>query len=155
MNLRARLKSRGYRLTPQRELVYKVLGENAGVPMKSEEVLEACRRKDPSASLPTVYRSLQLFSRLGIALPVHIHGDAQYYEINAGQHHHHLVCVGCGTIKPVEACVIDEMEELIRDDHEFLLTSHCLSLFGYCADCLPGKADKRFQDRSRGAARAK
>lgn len=136
MDLRARLKSRGHKLTPQRALVFQVLTENAGRPMRPEDIFRCCAEKGGSMSLPTVYRTLQLFTRLGVALPVHLHEDAQYYEINLGKHHHHFVCIGCGTVEPVEACMIDQMKEVVRDNHDFLITSHCLSLFGYCPGCL-------------------
>jgi len=133
-----RLKTRGYRLTPQRRAVYEVLVENAGRPMKPEEISATCSERGAAVGMATVYRALELFCELGMARHVHLHESASYYELlDEDEHHHHLVCVGCGAIRPVEACLVGDMEKLIRDDYDFLVTSHCLSLFGYCPDCLP------------------
>jgi Fur family ferric uptake transcriptional regulator len=136
MDLVKRLKNRGHKLTPQRETVFAVLSENAGRPMSPEEIYRSCAEKNPGIGLTTVYRTLELFRKIGVALSVHLHEGSQYYELNTGKHHHHLVCMGCGTVEQVETCIVDEMNDMIRDDYDFLVTSHCLSLFGYCPVCL-------------------
>lgn len=136
MDLVKRLKSKGYRLTSQRSTVFAVLGENERRPMSPEEIYRSCIEKDPGIGLATVYRTLELFCKIGVALPVHLHEGSQYYELYTGKHHHHLVCVECGKVQQVETCIVDEMNDLIRDNHEFVVTSHCLSLFGYCPLCL-------------------
>ena len=38
-----------------------------------------------------------------------------------------------------EGCMIEAIEGMAKDQSEFLVTSHCMSLFGYCRECLvPG-----------------
>jgi len=136
--LRKRLSSRGYRVTLQRELIYDVLKRNRGKPLCPEDIYEQARESYPELGLTTVYRTMELFCELGLAQHVHLHEEAQYYEILLGKHHHHLVCNSCGTVRVLEACLIDDLKELVRDDSDFLVTSHCMSLFGYCPDCLAG-----------------
>lgn len=137
MDVVSRLKNSGYRLTRQRQVVLGVLEANPGIPLSPADVHREAAGKQPEVGLTTVYRTLELFSELGIALRVHLHEDAQYYELNSGGHHHHLVCVACGKVRVFEGCNIREMEATIRDLSDFLVTSHCLSLFGYCPGCLP------------------
>jgi Fur family ferric uptake transcriptional regulator len=129
------LREKGYRLTPQRIAVFGVLRENAGRPMTIEQIHQACAVKYPDLGLTTVYRTLEMFCETGVALQIHLHEPSQYYELNTGTHHHHLVCVECGNVEPVETCVVDDMSDVIRDSHDFVVTSHCLSLFGYCVGC--------------------
>jgi Fur family ferric uptake transcriptional regulator len=136
MDLEKRLHSRGYRMTPQREVVYRVLEENEGRPLSPEEVHALAGKKLPVLGLTTIYRSLELFCKLGLAFPVHLHGDSHYYEINSGKHHHHMVCLSCGDVEVLEACLIEQLLERVRDDSDFLVTEHCMSLFGYCPKCL-------------------
>lgn len=136
MDLEKRLRSRGYRMTPQREVVYRVLREHEGQPLSPEEIHTQACKKYPALGLTTTYRSLELFRELGLAVQVHLHGDSQYYEINSGKHHHHMVCLSCGSVEVLEACLIDELKEIVRDDSDFLVTGHCMSLFGYCPTCL-------------------
>ncbi|MFW6113766.1 MAG: Fur family transcriptional regulator [Actinomycetota bacterium] len=135
MDLEKRLKTRGYRMTPQRRSIYEVLEENEGYPLCPEDIHFLGRDKLPELGLTTVYRTMELFTELGIALPVHMHEESQYYEVNSGGHHHHMVCISCGSVEIIEACLIGELKELIRDDSDFLVTSHCMSLFGYCKHC--------------------
>ncbi len=141
MDLDKRLRSRGYRVTPQREILYGVLLENEGKPMSPEDLYKLALDKQSGIGLTTIYRSMELFCELGLAYRVHLHGESMYYEINTGKHHHHMVCLSCGSVELIEACLIDELKELVRDDSDFLVTSHCMSLFGYCQRCLEGIKD--------------
>lgn len=140
MELDRRLRNRGYRATPQRNAVFEVLSENAGRPMSVDEVFERAREKAPGIGIATVYRTLELFRELGVAQDVHLHEDSRHYEIDTGQHHHYMVCISCGSAKVLEACAVDRLQEVIKDESDFLVTSHCLGLWGYCPSCLPGRA---------------
>ena len=137
MDLKERLSRRGLKNTPQRKCVFDVLTENAGKPMTPDQIHQLCLDSNPRMGLTTVYRTLELFCDIGVAMRVHLHEPSQYFELNTGKHHHHLVCVACGIVEPVDMCMIDEMNDMIRDNHDFVVTSHCLSLFGYCPMCLP------------------
>ena len=136
MDLGRRLRTRGFRLTPQREVVFEVLKNNEGNPLSPEEIHAEAVLKHPCLGLATVYRTLDLFCELGIAFPVHLRKGHRFYEINTGKHHHHMECISCGSVELIEACMIDEIVEIVRDGSDFLVTSHCMSLFGYCRDCL-------------------
>lgn len=135
MDYEKRLKSRGYRSTRQRRAILEVLEENAGLPMSPDDIHALAEKRNPGIGLTTVYRTLVLFRGLGIVMPVHLHDDSQHYEISSGEHHHHLVCESCGSIQILDACVIDKLEDEIRDRSDFLVKSHCLSLFGLCPEC--------------------
>lgn len=136
MDLERRLRSRGYRMTPQREVVYRVLTEHEGKPLSPEDIHQLAGKRLRALGLTTIYRSLELFCELGLAKQVHLHGDAHYYEANTGKHHHHMICLSCGSVEVLEACLIDELKEMVRDDSDFMVTDHCMSLFGYCPGCL-------------------
>jgi Fur family ferric uptake transcriptional regulator len=136
MDLAKRLRSRGHRLTPQRKAVFEVLAGNEGRPLNPEDVYVLARDKHPGLGLTTVYRTLELFQELEIVLPVHLHGDSHYFEINTGKHHHHMVCISCNRVEVVDACLIEDIEEIVRDGSDFMITSHCMSLFGYCRSCM-------------------
>ena len=96
MDLGRRLRSRGYRLTPQREAILGVLRENAGRPLSPEDIHAMAGKKQPGMGIATIYRTMDLFCELGIAFPVHLRGGYRFYEINLGKHHHHMECIACG-----------------------------------------------------------
>jgi len=136
VDLKKRLRSRGYRVTPQRVAVLDVLEENEGRPMSPEDIHAEAGKKYPGLGLATIYRTVELFCELGIAFPVHLQGGHRFYELNSGKHHHHMECLSCGGVELLEACMIDDIVEVVRDGSDFLVTAHCMSLFGYCHDCL-------------------
>jgi Fur family ferric uptake transcriptional regulator len=136
MDAHKRIKSHGYRLTRQRKVVLEVLSDHPGRPLNPADVHRLASEKMPGIGLTTVYRTLELLSELGIVLRVHLHEEAQHYELNTGEHHHHLVCLSCRSILPYRGCDLEELEERVRDESDFLVTSHCLSIFGYCGECL-------------------
>lgn len=138
MDYEKRLSSRGYRLTWQRRAVYEALSSSEG-PITAEELYHAAIRKGLGVGLTTVYRTLEIFKELEIASEVHLHENFRFYEMNKGDCHHHLVCVSCGEIEKLHKCMIDEIRDSLKDESDFLITSHCLSLFGYCGPCRPEK----------------
>ena len=137
MKLSDRLRNRGYRMTPQRVAVFNVLAKNQGRPMSVEEIFELAGEQLPGIGIATVYRTLELFLELGVTRRVHLNEYLHYYEIDSGDHHHYMVCNACGCTTVLEACAVDKLEDVIRDKTDFLVTSHCLTLFGYCPACLP------------------
>jgi len=137
MELSRRLKSRGYRSTPQRDAVFEVLSENMGTPMDAEKITRLAREKKPGLGTATVYRTLELFLRLGVVQGVHLHEGTQHYELCTEQHHHYVVCNSCGSKQRFEECAVDKLVEALKDESDFVVTSHCMTLFGYCPSCLP------------------
>ncbi len=136
MDLEKRLRSRGYRVTPQREAVYRVLREQAGRLLSPEEVHGQACGICAGLGLATVYRTLELFRELGVVNRVQLQGNCCFYELSSGKHHHHLVCLSCGAVDVFEDCLIEELKEMVRDGSDFLVTDHSMSLFGYCPRCL-------------------
>ena len=55
MDLEKRLRSRGYRMTAQREAVYGVLVENEGKPLSPEDIHRMAGAKHPGLGLSTVF----------------------------------------------------------------------------------------------------
>lgn len=153
MDLEKRLRSRGYRVTPQREAVFRVLERESGRPLSPEQIHRLAARLHAGLGLATVYRTLDLFRELGIASRVHLFSDKQHYELAAGKHHHHMICLSCGGVETFDTCLIDELKEMVRDGSDFLVTSHSMSLFGYCPRCLEGGSGPASPLARRGEAR--
>ena len=100
--LRAALRSRGMRVTPQRLAVHSAL-HDLGRHSTAEEVLERVHGTVPGVSLPTVYAALELLTDLGLALRVHA-GRAVRFDPRS-EAHHHLVCTSCGAVADLDADV--------------------------------------------------
>lgn len=92
----------------------------------------------PRVDQVTIYRSLELFVRAGIATEVSLQNERAYFEYrDASHHHHHLVCRSCGRIEDVEMCGLDAMSKaIVRQSRQFRsISSHSLEFFGLCVQC--------------------
>jgi Fe2+ or Zn2+ uptake regulation protein len=101
-----RLRTRGWRITPQRRAVAQALtGEH--VHLTAEQVRAAATRLVPEVSLATVYNTLNELVALGEISEIRIGDGSARYDPKIGPGHHHLICEGCGLIYDVEPDGVD------------------------------------------------
>jgi Fe2+ or Zn2+ uptake regulation protein len=94
--LRSACRARGLRLTPQRDVLLRVLSGSLGHPT-ADDLVKKVRRVLPSVSHATVYRNVQELVRAGLIGTLERAGGAIQYEVNADDHHH-FVCRACGNV---------------------------------------------------------
>ena len=126
-----RLDEAGYRTGAARRKVVELLaGERCAV-----TALEIDRRLD-SVGRASVYRTLDQLEGLHLLQRVEIGGDAAGYErVDAGEHHHHLVCEKCGHLTPFVDRSLERAIAAISRDTEFDVSAHDVVLRGSCPDC--------------------
>ena len=131
-----RLRTAGHRITAQRTAVVRALA-GMGCACGAEDIHARARRIYPRLGLVTVYRTLGALVREGLAQTVQLDDGRVRYELrDDGRHHHHLVCLSCGSIARLEACAVGPLQQAGRR-RGFTVTAHRLELFGYCEDCRP------------------
>ena len=134
----------GRRITPARHAVLDALKARCEH-LTAEEVFKAAHRNHPDIGLATVYRTLELFTKLGLVSKFETGDDKARYEFAdctaAKGHHHHLVCTSCRRIVDY-ADFIEEETELLRKTEEglskkygFKINSHVIQFYGLCKDC--------------------
>lgn len=140
--VRQQLSDNDYRLTPQRQVVLGILVENSNTHLSADDIYLKAKEVSPDIGLATVYRTLELFDKLGIVYRLD-YGDGQArYEFNDGlerHYHHHLICLGCGRIQEFNDDLLEDVEQAIATKAGFHITDHCLRFFGYCSNCRPPK----------------
>ncbi len=94
--LRRHLKEKGIRVTPQRMEIYRLIHGSTEHP-SAEDVFKEIKKKIPSISLDTVYRTLSLFEEIGLVKRVHLLSDHARFDPRTSQHHH-FVCTECKRI---------------------------------------------------------
>ena len=97
IDIEALCAEKGLRITEQRKVIARVLGESEDHP--DVEALHArAAAVDPGISIATVYRTVRLFEEAGI-LERHDFGDGRArYEAAAETHHDHLIDVETGNV---------------------------------------------------------
>jgi Fur family transcriptional regulator, ferric uptake regulator len=131
------LRSKGYRLTPQRELVLQAVKHlSHGTP---DEVLTEVQRTASGVNISTVYRTLELLEELGLVTHTHLgHGAPTYHAVSDDAGHLHLVCRDCGLVIETPVEVADSMVEVLSQRYGFETDVTHVALFGRCADCRHG-----------------
>jgi Fur family ferric uptake transcriptional regulator len=127
------LRARGYRLTPQRELVLGAV-ERLGH-ATPDEVLTAVREESQAVNISTVYRTLELLEELGLVRHAHITDRAPTYHSAAAPEHVHLVCRECQGITEAPSAVVATLTETLRSTQGFTTDVGHLTIFGTCARC--------------------
>ncbi len=120
------------RLTPQRRAVLRAL-EELGCAQDVDAIHARARTFLPRIGRVTVYRTLDLLQAQGLVETVHLGDGRTRYEL-ARTHHHHLLCLGCGKLEPVEGCNVATLVRAARA-RGFWVTGHRIELVGYCARC--------------------
>ena len=133
----SRLAQQGHRYTSGRQELVKTL-VLTGQPMTLPDIVEA----DPKLAQSSAYRNLDVLVRCGVIRRINAGVDHAYFELAESLlgHHHHLICVSCGSIEDVH--LDSEVENLVDKSLSeiaartgFTPTTHSLDLHGHCADC--------------------
>ena len=131
--LHATLRARGYRLTPQRQLVLDAVTRlDHGTP---DEISTEVQRTATGVNLSTVYRTLELLEQLGMVTHTHLGHGAPTYHPASTQDHLHLVCRDCGRTVEVEGPAVERWAQGVAAEHGFVDVSHTVEVFGTCAGC--------------------
>ncbi|MBW0145581.1 Fur family transcriptional regulator [Sphingomicrobium clamense] len=120
---------KGLRITEQRKVIAKVLGESEDHP-DVEALHRRASRVDPNISIATVYRTLRLFEEAGI-LERHEFGDGRSrYEAASDAHHDHLIDVETGDVIEFVDEELEELQRRIAEKLGFRLVDHRMELYG-------------------------
>ena len=129
------------RNTKQRHLILEII-QQTGEHLDAEQVYERARQVSPSISLSTVYRNLQLFTKVGLLTEHQFDGIRRRYEIATRSRHHHLMCIGCGRIFEFSCPSSDRLQIRITREKGFRVTDAEVRLVGYCPECQRRLLDK-------------
>ncbi|MGH8774983.1 MAG: Fur family transcriptional regulator [Jiangellaceae bacterium] len=127
------LRARGYRLTPQRELVLDAVQQLDHA--SPEGVLTRVRQTAKGVNISTVYRTLDLLEKLGLVSHTHLGHGAPAYHATTEPDHVHLVCRRCQRVTEVEPDIAADLVETVAAKHGFHTDVRHLTLFGTCQDC--------------------
>jgi len=129
------LRTRGYRITPQRLAILRVLAESDGHP-SAEQVFEGIRESYPTTSLGTVYKVIGVLREMGEVLELGFADDSNRYDGAKPYPHPHLICVRCRKIMDPQVSLVDDLTQEVAERTGYHVISHRLDFYGFCPDCL-------------------
>ena len=141
-------RSRGLKMTPQRQTIFRVLHGSAVHPT-AEAVFDSVRREMPTISLRTVYQTLNDLAARGEIQALDLGtGPARFHPHTAPNDHH--VCAVCGRVQDVQA---EFPGVAVPDADAFGFTVNTTEIVfrGRCRDCTAAGYTARVEDRSAAA----
>lgn len=137
-DLPSTIRQRGYRMTPQRQLIMDAVmaGKGHSTP---EQIYKRVMKKAPALNRATVYRTLDFLADQHLITRTDIGTGSKVYEMAAPQPHHHLVCEHCGNVEQVTHDAMAGAFKHIEQKYGFKVTTDHLALFGLCRHCRPDK----------------
>ena len=117
----------------QRELILKTLKENCIHPT-AEQVYELIRREEPTVSLATVYRNLNLLAENGMVKKIEgldgtAHFDHQTFD------HYHFICTKCNRVFDIPCDIAPDLAQDVESRTGFRIACYDVSFRGTCKSC--------------------
>jgi Fur family transcriptional regulator, ferric uptake regulator len=113
--------------------------------LTADDVYRLLLNENMDIGLATVYRVLTQFEQAGLLERHHFDSGKSVFEIKAGKHHDHLVCINCARVEEFYDEEIERRQKKIAKERGFAIQEHALYLYSECtkADCphrnKPGK----------------
>src|SRR6201992_3981981 len=93
-------RERGLRVTPQRQVIFRLLhGDDE--PPTGGALYERAQSEMPTMSLKTVYQTVHDLEALGEVDVLDLGTGSLRVDPNVEDEHHHLVCTSCGRVRDV------------------------------------------------------
>jgi Fe2+ or Zn2+ uptake regulation protein len=133
-----RLAEREQRYTASRRQIIDALAV-ADRPVTLPELLA----RTPGLVQSSAYRNLAVLEEVGAVRRL-VHGsDFAHFELaeDLTEHHHHLICVQCGTIRDITLAPrleqsLDAAFTGVAEAERFAATHHAIDIYGRCHDCV-------------------
>jgi Fur family ferric uptake transcriptional regulator len=130
--LKVLLKKSGSSLTEPRKIVFDLL-----LNQKPQTMQVLVGRAGNKVDRASVYRTMELFERLGIVNRLNI-GWKYKFELSDvfQEHHHHFHCTNCGTtLSLAPNAMLETMIDTVAAKSGHAARGHQLEVSGLCADC--------------------
>jgi Fur family ferric uptake transcriptional regulator len=135
--LREYIVKNGLKTSRQRELIADTFFAAHGH-LSVDELLERVRAENAGIGQATVYRTMKLLAKCGLAEMRQFGDGHTRYEHVLGErehHHDHLICTSCGQIVEFVDSQIEALQTRVAESHGFTVAHHKMELYGTCASC--------------------
>ncbi len=130
----------GIKLTHQRLEIFREVAASLDHP-NAESVFRAVQPRMPTVSLGTVYRTLGLFTDLGLVTTLGPPRESVRFDANLNPHHHY-VCMRCGLARDFDSAALNTVRvpKSVRGFGSIETTR--VEVRGVCESCAKEKAKR-------------
>jgi Fe2+ or Zn2+ uptake regulation protein len=130
--LTSAFRARGQKVTPQRQLLFRLLHGHEAHP-SAEALFAVASAQMPGISLRTVYQTLNDLVAMGELRQLSLGAGSSRFDPNIDDHHH-VVCGSCGAVRDV---YVRGPGPAVTDLDGFTIESTDIVFRGVCASCAP------------------
>jgi Fur family peroxide stress response transcriptional regulator len=128
------LRKAGFRLTPQREAICRLLAGTDTHP-SAQKIFDELRPSYSSLSLATVYNTLDVLVQMGVVNALGGAGDGtEHYDADL-EPHVNLACIECHRIIDLPSQAVHELEGEVAQSSGYKLLGARVMYYGLCPDC--------------------
>ena len=124
----------GYKLTPQRIAILKILSQRYDHP-RPEDIYEELKKNFPTTSPATVYKTLLVLKDLKEVFVIQYNQNSNRYDGVNPEPHPHICCKFCNEIIDVDNSVFNHLKEEITDLSGYIIEDIKLEMTGICPKC--------------------
>lgn len=130
--LTERFRADGLRVTPQRQVIFRLLQGDGSHPTV-ESLYDRARSDMPTISRKTVYQTVHDLESMGEVSLLDLGTGSVRVDPNVEQAHHHLICTACGAVRDVFV----EVDEVTLPDGDlaFAVEAVEVNFRGLCESC--------------------
>lgn len=132
--MRELLRTKGFKMTSQRETIFRAffeLGEHVTV----DELYRKVCERNQLVGYSTVWRNLKLICKVGLAKEVNLGDGVTRYDAITRQPHGHLYCLRCKKVTEFRMDNIMNLLSSTADEFRFAVEGVKLEIDGYCGSC--------------------
>jgi Fur family ferric uptake transcriptional regulator len=126
------LRNAGLKVTLPRLKILEILENAQPRHLSAEEICKRLLVSHDDIGLATVYRVLTQFEAAGLISRHRFENGIAVFELNAGTHHDHIVCMDCGQVEEFYDKAIEDRQEAITTGLGFKIKEHSLVLYAQC-----------------------
>ena len=126
------LRDKGYRLTPQRHEIIRILARDTSHP-GAMDILQEVRKILPRISMSTVYYTLDMLKKEGLIQELEFYDTDNRYDINVSDHIN-LICTTCGKIADFMSHV-PSFSKSVEKETGFKPARMRFEYYGICRNC--------------------
>ena len=128
--LLSKLEDEGYHITRgRRQILDAMLGRRDG--FTTEELVAAVK----GVGRATVYRTIRLLVERGLVCKLSLEDGAPRYTLSEMGHHHHLVCIRCGSVREFHKSVIERVLMELEASDAGTIMGHRVEVYVLCPAC--------------------
>jgi Fur family ferric uptake transcriptional regulator len=132
----AEISAAGHRSGAARRRVIEALAEHDCC-LSAQELHDQLQDDGRSVGIASVYRVIELLLGLRLVQRFDFDGGMSRYEpaLPGGEHHHHLVCVTCGDVRPFDDEGLESAIHATAYSADWAIDEHDVVLRGRCPKC--------------------